>query len=172
MARDPEKARERSRRHRERKKLAKYGAGAVGVDMRGRHGNHARGAKNGKWAGEKIVTSHGYVAVRVPVGHPHGWGPPGHTNFRYAYEHVVVVMQSLGRPLGDDEVVHHRNGRRDDNRIENLEVTSRSDHAREHVSFPGTRDHKGRFNDAPRHADPEEWPEALRVREWPGVHRG
>lgn len=172
MARDPEKAKARKARYLERRKVAKYGPEATGVDMRGRHGNHARGAANGKWAGDRLVTSHGYVAVRVPLEHPHAWGPPRHTNFRYAYEHIIVAMQVLGRPLHDDEVVHHRNGQRDDNRQENLEVTTRADHARKHTSLPGTRDDLGRFNEAPRHGDQSEWPESLRVREFPEVPRG
>lgn len=39
-------------------------------------------------------------------------------------EHVKVMSDALGRPLWPDENVHHKNGKRNDNRLDNLELWS------------------------------------------------
>lgn len=164
MPRDPEKARARKRRYLEHKKIEKYGPAAAGKNMTGRHGNHAKGEKSGRWNPGPLITSHGYVAVRVPIGHPHAWGPPSLASHRYAYKHIVVMMKAVGRPLGSNEVVHHRNGDRQDNRLRNLELQTVNSHARDHSLAPGARDQLGRFRaNVRRHNSPPE----LRVREWP-----
>lgn len=145
------KANERKRAWRAREHNKKYGPG-VG-NMQGRHGNHARGERSGKWKGGRFITSHGYVAVRVERGHHHAWGPPGYEY--YAYEHIIVMEEYLGRALGPDELVHHGRQGKLVNTPTNLTVYTKSDHAKHHSEERG-RDRLGRFP-----------PKDLRVREFP-----
>lgn len=77
-------------------------------------------------ADEPIVTPsgegyvhHGYRVVPVPDELRHL--TPGRTN---EAEHRLVMAVALDRPLQPDEVVHHRNGDKLDNRLENLELWS------------------------------------------------
>jgi hypothetical protein len=64
-------------------------------------------------------SSTGYVII-YKKGHPNCKGND------CIYEHTYVMSEYLKRPLKKGESVHHKNGIRDDNRIENLELWSSS----------------------------------------------
>lgn len=80
------------------------------------------------WKGGKHKEN-GYVMIWNPT-HPNAKG--GH-NKSYVAEHRMVMSNYLGRPLLRSEQVHHKNGHRDDNRIENLELWSTSQPAGQRI---------------------------------------
>ena len=41
-------------------------------------------------------------------------------------EHILVMEEAVGRILEPNENIHHKNGIRSDNRLENLELWTRS----------------------------------------------
>ena len=51
----------------------------------------------------------------------------------YVYEHILIAEEFLERPLIDNEVVHHLDGNRGNNRIENLLVLNRGQHSKLHA---------------------------------------
>jgi len=55
-------------------------------------------------------------------------------NKKRVYEHRWLMEQHLGRPLKRNEHVHHINGNPTDNRIENLQIVSASEHGKIHHS--------------------------------------
>jgi hypothetical protein len=77
--------------------------------------------KNGKTIDKK-----GYIRILVPPSSPFY---PMADHESYVPEHRLIIAQHLGRLLKRYEVVHHKNGIKNDNRLENLElVNSNGEH--------------------------------------------
>jgi len=75
----------------------------------------------------------GHYKRQLKYGDPTFYPPTGYYNKQgykivknHQFEHRVVMAQHLGRELLKHENVHHKNGIKDDNRIENLELWSTS----------------------------------------------
>lgn len=77
-----------------------------------------RGARHGAWKGGRVKAG-GYILAHVTADDPLA---VMRTRMGYVLEHRLVMARSLGRPLAPHETVHHINGQRDDNRLENLQL--------------------------------------------------
>lgn len=83
-------------------------------------------ARRIKGVGHKKKRSDGYISVYFP-SHPRS------NKCGYIMEHDYVMEQYIGRPLKKDEIVHHKNHIRHDNRIENLQLMTFKEHASLHM---------------------------------------
>ncbi len=140
---------ERKRNFRRREKIKKFGVEYADIDLRGKHGNQAKGEKNGRWNNGQLISSHGYVLVRVPKTHHRAFGNG------YAYEHDLIAEKKLGRRLRPNEIAHHENEIKTDNRPENIIIKTASAHMREHY-YEREIDRYGRL--LPRHQAVREFP--------------
>lgn len=84
-----------------------------------------KGRKPTNWLGGIAKASEGYLKEMVKDH------PKADCN-GYVKQHRLIMEKHLGRYLTTKDVVHHINGIRDDNRIENLFLTTRSDHNKMH----------------------------------------
>lgn len=84
-----------------------------------------RGEQHPLWRGGKRKEANGYTDILLSSDSP--FKPTAHSN-GYIPEHRLVVAQHLSRLLQPWEIVHHKNGIKDDNRIENLELLSQYKH--------------------------------------------
>lgn len=75
------------------------------------------GEKNFHWKGGRVKTAAGYILIKCrnhPFADANG----------YVFEHRLVMERHIGRPLLPTEIVHHINGIKDNNRVENLMLFS------------------------------------------------
>lgn len=95
---------------------------STGTLRRGKHkscGCMRKGANSHFWKGGRRKTNYGYILYHNP-NHPNS------NSLGYVFEHRLEMENKIGRFLLDTEEVHHKNGIRDDNNIDNLELWSKS----------------------------------------------
>lgn len=86
-----------------------------------------QGPNHGRWKGGIVARGNGYLAQYCP-NHPHSYK-------NKVYIHRLVMEKHIGRYLLPEEDVHHINGIKTDNRIENLMLfKNRSEHRKYELS--------------------------------------
>lgn len=105
----------------------------MGLELPTQRTGPRSGEGHPEWRGGRIVDKHGYILVYAP------WHPNARKRARgrgaYIAEHRLVMEEKLGRLLEREEVVHHLDGNKANNRPENLELFARnSDHLRHELT--------------------------------------
>jgi len=89
------------------------------------HNPQPKGKDSINWKGGVRINDEGYILIHKP-DHPFS-GVRG-----CVLEHRLIMEKHLGRYLQKWEHTHHKNGDKQDNRIENLELTTVSEHIKKH----------------------------------------
>lgn len=84
--------------------------------------NAKRGDHNVNWKGGKSRATSGHIIILKPEGYAEA------NKHRYVLEHRYIWEQAHG-PLPKGTIIHHLNGVKDDNRLENLAALSRTAHS-------------------------------------------
>jgi hypothetical protein len=87
--------------------------------------HHSRWTKHGETGpAERLIRPRKQGRHTVRGGYISVFDPKQRNRNSAVLEHRLVMENYLGRELLSDETVHHKNGNRKDNRIENLELWS------------------------------------------------
>jgi hypothetical protein len=105
--------------------VTRYTTGGCPECSRGKRRRTAE-KKAERCVGNILKTDKGYSFIYVGRGNERSYTKGGITKKGYVPHHMYVMALSLGRPIDSScESIHHKNGIRDDNRLENLELKHR-----------------------------------------------
>jgi len=97
-----------------------------------------KGKNNANWKGGKIISSGGYVLIWKP-DHPRAM------KAGYIRRSHLIAEKKLGRYLYPEEITHHESEIRDDDKHENIEVTTQSKHTSFHNKERGGNQRRNAF---------------------------
>ena len=93
---------------------------------KGKPRKHLSREKAANWNGGRYINKAGYVMILIKSGSTNrksGWE-------NYRPEHIIVMEKFLGRTLHKKECVHHIDGDKQNNRIDNLVIIDSNEHHR------------------------------------------
>lgn len=104
-------------------------------DQRVRTLLRSRGVNVKRRGRDRFVDNNGYIKVRVDPNDPIAMAMKFENN-SYLQEHRLIMAREIGRPLTSSETVHHKDGNRTNNVIENLQLRQ-GNHGRGAVFYCG-----------------------------------
>ena len=106
-----------------------------------------KGEKSKFWKGGISKTSKGYRLIKMPEHHRAD-------NKGYVLEHILIFEKETGLQVPNDCCVHHLNGSKNDNRIENLCLMTHSAHTKyHHIGAKRTKETRQKISESRKRND-------------------
>lgn len=91
-----------------------------------------KGENSHSWKGGIVKHTKGYILIKKS-------DHPRRDKRGYVFEHIIVAEEKIGRRLNPNECVHHINEIKNDNRPNNLQIMTISEHMRLHAKMNNGR---------------------------------